>query len=85
MKRNLVVLDYMKNPSRARTRHEDARAKADTKHKLRRWKLDADNGAMVGKWASTHCRPCSCWMCTGDGDTDKFKGGRGLTMFVNEE
>jgi hypothetical protein len=77
MKRNLVVLDWMKNPSRARHRHEDARAKAETKHKLRRWNFDANDGALVGKWASTHGRPCSCWMCTEREPNDKFKGYRG--------
>ena len=77
MRRNQVVLEWMKNPSRARLRHEDARAKSEAKHKLRRWGFDISDGARVGKWASTHGRPCSCDMCKRGDAADKFKGYRG--------
>lgn len=61
-------------PDRARTRHEDERAKAEARRKLRAWGFDATNGARVGKWASTHGRPCSCSLCRNPEPSTKFKG-----------
>ena len=79
-KRNPVIFEWMKNPSRARTRHEDKRAKEETKHKLRQWGFTTDDGARLGKWASTHGRPCSCLMCRSKKEPsfDKFKGNVGI-------
>ena len=79
-KRNPVIFEWMKNPSRARTRHEDKRAKEETKHKLRQWDFPTDDGARVGKWASTHGRPCSCLMCGKEPMPNKFKGARGIYL-----
>ena len=83
-KRNPVIFEWMKNPSRARTRHEDKRAKEETKHKLRQWNFSTDDGARLGKWASTHGRPCSCLMCGKEPMPNKFKGARGVYLLEED-
>jgi hypothetical protein len=82
-KRNPVIFEWMKNPSRARTRHEDKRAKEETKHKLRLWNFSTDDAARLGKWSSTHGRPCSCMLCKKEPMQNKFKGNVGI--YLEEE
>lgn len=62
-KRNPVALALMKNPSRGLRRHEDKRAKAESKHKLQRFGLDNPTPRQVGAAASQH-NTCDCWACT---------------------
>jgi hypothetical protein len=55
----------MTDTPRARRRADLRRMKAKAQRIMRRWAagrypLDARH---VGINASTHCRPCGCWMC----------------------
>lgn len=49
---------------RAFRRHQARLAKRRAQHFLHVWwGLPAPEPAHVGIFASTHCKPCSCWMC----------------------
>jgi len=61
-----------------RTKTERREAMARSKEKAKRiLKLIGFDATpqQVGRWASTHCRPCSCDLCRSDWDgLFKFKG-----------
>ena len=49
---------------RAFRRHQTRLAKRRAYNYLRTWAGDNNpEPGRVGVWASTHCCPCSCWMC----------------------
>lgn len=52
--------------NRAERRAHDDRVKARTRRVMRLWsvrRVAAPDPREVGVNASTHCRPCGCWMC----------------------
>lgn len=58
---------------RATRRHHDQRMKAKARRVMRLWMRDLlpsqlrdyiDNATAIGINAGTHCRPCSCQMCS---------------------
>lgn len=53
--------------TRALRREQDERVKARTRRIMQLWSRQVPNGVLdprqVGVNASTHCRPCACWMC----------------------
>lgn len=56
----------MASRSRAERRAHAERIKARTRRVMRRWfaRLPlAPDPRDLGVAASTHCRPCACWMC----------------------
>ena len=57
----------MKDPLRARRRAGELRAKGKALRIMRVWSgwffPGPEDGRFVGRNASTHCRPCACWMC----------------------
>ncbi len=58
----------MRDTPRALRRAHDRRVKARTRRVMRLWfgKRFTDDPRKVGVNASTHCRPCGCWMCQED-------------------
>ena len=48
---------------RAYRRHQDWLAKRRAYNVLDGWGVSDPNPGHVGKVASTHGKPCSCWMC----------------------
>ena len=45
-------------------RHRERLAKRRAYDFLKtRWGIENPTPAHVGRFASTHCKPCSCWMC----------------------
>jgi hypothetical protein len=61
----------MKDEKRARRRGDDQRMKNRARRIMRLW-FGRHSGAglnprAVGVNASTHCRPCGCWMCQAEG------------------
>ena len=59
-------------PMRARRRQDEQRMKARARAVMALWTrglpTPAPSPRAVGKIASTHGRPCSCWLCTGTKD-----------------
>ena len=57
---------------RARRRQDEQRMKARARAVMALWTrglpTPAPSPRAVGKIASTHGRPCSCWLCTGTKD-----------------
>ncbi len=54
---------------RARRRADERRLKARALRVLRSWagrRAYTPDPREVGVCASTHCRPCGCWMCQAD-------------------
>jgi hypothetical protein len=47
----------------SKRRGNERKAKTRAKVRLTKWGLGSDDPARVGKWASTHGKPCSCYMC----------------------
>ena len=56
----------------AQRRQHQNRMKQRVIKVIMRWGFDASPGR-IGKWASTHGKPCSCFMC---GNPRKFFGER---------
>lgn len=58
---------------RARRRQDEQRMKARARRIMALWSrglfTPASSPRAVGRNASTHCRPCSCWLCSGHKDT----------------
>ena len=55
--------------NRALRRAHDQRMKARAKAVMKRWygrRPVSTNPREIGRNASTHCRPCGCWMCQDD-------------------
>lgn len=56
-------------PSRGKRRHHHNRMKAKAKRVLLQWHSGDKEWITperVGRMVSTHCRPCSCYMCRSD-------------------
>ena len=54
---------------RALRRAHDLRAKVRAKVVMKRWygrRPVSTDPREIGRNASTHCRPCACWMCQYD-------------------
>lgn len=54
---------------RALRRSHDERMKAKARRVMRIWSRlhpGEPDARKLGVNASTHCRPCSCWMCSAD-------------------
>ncbi len=52
--------------TRALRRAHDQRMKERAKRTMRRWygrRPVSTDPREIGRNASTHCRPCGCWMC----------------------
>lgn len=61
---------------RARRRQDEERMKARARRVMALWSrglADAPTHSprAVGRNASTHCRPCSCWLCSGHKDVPR--------------
>ena len=59
----------MTGQPRALRRAHQERIKARTRRVMRLWSRSAKtplDPRQVGVNASTHCRPCGCWMCQAD-------------------
>ena len=58
----------MRETPRAQRRAHTRRMKARARRIMRLWFRDhfKDDPRQVGINASTHCRPCGCWMCQED-------------------
>ena len=51
---------------RARRRQDEKRMKARARRIMAQWWTEGDPPARaVGRFAATHGRPCSCWLCRG--------------------
>jgi hypothetical protein len=59
----------MNETPRALRRAHARRMKAKARRVMRLWfrQRFTDDPRQVGINASTHCRPCGCWMCQEDG------------------
>lgn len=68
---------------RARRRHDEERMKARARRVMALWShglsTDAPSPRALGKVASTHGRPCSCWLCASRKDVPP-KRERGFTL-----
>lgn len=53
--------------ARAENRANDERMKARARRTMRVWRQSVSDPRQVGRNASTHCRPCACWMCKAEG------------------
>ena len=63
-------MGVMKEATRAERRGHDQRMKNRARRTMRLWagRLNAQvDPRDLGVNASTHCRPCSCWMCQAKG------------------
>jgi hypothetical protein len=63
-------MDRMKDGKRAARRGQTERMKARARRIMRLWAFGRQrefDARDVGRNASTHCRPCACWMCRYEG------------------
>lgn len=47
----------------ANKRHHQQRIKEKSVRTMKLWYHSGMSDRQIGRNASTHCRPCSCWMC----------------------
>lgn len=81
----------MATQSRAQRRAHEERVKSRTRRVMRLWagrRSAPVDPRELGVNASTHCRPCGCWMCQADtfvaavGDLGRFETPRQLMAYV---
>lgn len=63
-------MDNEDTAMRARRRQDAKRMKALARRVMNLWSRGISDAPVyspraVGRNASTHCRPCSCWLCSG--------------------